>query len=153
MARVLYKFLAMLAVLAGIGGSLHAAPAELRLDEWTRYGSLAEQGRIFAGFAKIMEMQSVIDGDAGRLWLERRKYAAVIVREASLMEGLPAATDSEINRLNEGYAMLLVTNLVTDGGVTGLAKQRMNEQGKWLPICVAPCYPGQTQRSTRICWN
>ena len=44
-------------------------------------------GGIFAGFAKIMEMQSVIDGDAGRLWLERRKYAAVIVREASLTEG------------------------------------------------------------------
>ena len=114
MARVLYKFLAR------IGGSLHAAQAELRLNEWTRYGSLVEQGGICAGFAKIMEMQNVIDGDAGRLWLERRKYAAVIVREASLMEGLPAATDSEINRLVEDYAMWLVTNLVSDGGGTGL---------------------------------
>ena len=117
MARVLYKFLA---VLAGIDGSLQVAQAELRLNEWTRYDSLVEQGGICVGFAKIMEMQSVIDGDAGRLWLERHKYAAVIVRETSLMEGLPAATDSEINRLVEDYAMWLVTNLVSDGGGTGL---------------------------------
>jgi cell division protein FtsB len=132
MARVLYKFLAMLAVLAGIGGSLHAAQAELRLDEWTRYGSLAEQGGICAGFAKIMEMQNVIDGDAGRLWLERRKYAGAIVREASLMEGLPAATDSEINRLVEDYAMWLVTNLVTDGGGTGLDESAHERTGKMV---------------------
>jgi hypothetical protein len=132
MARVLYKFLAMLAVLAGIGGSLHAARAELRLDEWTRYGSLAEQGGICAGFAKIMEMQNVIDGDAGRLWLERRKYAGAIVREASLMEGLPAATDSEINRLVEDYAMWLVTNLVTDGGGTGLDESAHERTGKMV---------------------
>ena len=63
MARVLYKFLA---VLAGIDGSLQVAQAELRLNEWTRYGSLAEQGEMCAGFAKIMEMQKVIDGDARR---------------------------------------------------------------------------------------
>jgi cell division protein FtsB len=132
MARVLYKFLAMLAVLAGIGGSLHAAQADLRLDEWTRYGSLAEQGGICAGFAKIMEMQNVIDGDAGRLWLERRKYAGAIVREASLMEGLPAATDSEINRLVEDYAMWLVTNLVTDGGGTGLDESVHERTGKMV---------------------
>ena len=132
MARVLYKFLAMLAVLAGIGGSLHAAQADLRLDEWTRYGSLAEQGGICAGFAKIMEMQNVIDGDAGRLWLERRKYAGAIVREASLMEGLPAATDSEINRLVEDYAMWLVTNLVTDGGGTGLDESAHEQTGKMV---------------------
>ena len=132
MARVLYKFLAMLAVLAGIGGSLHAAQADLRLDEWTRYGSLAEQGGICAGFAKIMEMQNVIDGDAGRLWLERRKYAGAIVREASLMEGLPAATDSEINRLVEDYAMWLVTNLVTDGGGTGLDESGHERTGKMV---------------------
>jgi cell division protein FtsB len=132
MARVLYKFLAMLAVLAGIGGSQHAAQADLRLDEWTRYGSLAEQGGICAGFAKIMEMQNVIDGDAGRLWLERRKYAGAIVREASLMEGLPAATDSEINRLVEDYAMWLVTNLVTDGGGTGLDESAHERTGKMV---------------------
>ena len=132
MARVLYKFLAMLAVLAGIGGSLHAAQADLRLDEWTRYGSLAEQGGLCAGFAKIMEMQNVIDGDAGRLWLERRKYAGAIVREASLMEGLPAATDSEINRLVEDYAMWLVTNLVTDGGGTGLDESAHERTGKMV---------------------
>ena len=129
MARVLYKFLA---VLAGIGGSLHAAQAELRLDEWTRYGSLAEQGGICAGFAKIMEMQNVIDGDAGRLWLERRKYAGATVREASLMEGLPAATDSEINTLVEDYAMWLVTNLVTDGGGTGLDESAHERTGKMV---------------------
>ena len=110
MARVLYKFLAILMVLAGIGGSLHAAQAGLRLNEWTRYGSLAEQGGVCTGFAKIMEMQNVIEGDGGRLWLERRKYACAIVREASLMEGLPVATDSEVNRLVEDYAMWLMTS-------------------------------------------
>ncbi len=107
-------------MLLGIGGSLHAAQGKLRLNEWTRYGSLVEQGGICARFAKIMEMQNVIDGDAGRLWLVRRKYAGAIIREASLMEGLPAATDSEINRLVKDYAKRLVTNLVTDGGGTCL---------------------------------
>ena len=109
MARVLCKFLGILLVLAGIGGSLHASEAELRLNEWKRHGSCAEQKGICAGFAKIMEMQNVIDGNGGRLWLERRKYAGAIVREACLMEGLPLATDSEINRLVEDYAMWLVT--------------------------------------------
>ena len=94
-------------MLAGIGRSLHAVRAELRLNEWTRYGWLGEQGEIYARFAKVMEMQNVIDSDAGRLWLERRKSAGAIVREASLMEGLPAATNSEINRLVEDYAMWL----------------------------------------------
>ena len=54
-------------------------------------------------------MQNVIDGDAGRLWLERRKNPGAIFHETSLMEGLPAAIDSEINRLVEDYAMWLVT--------------------------------------------
>ena len=97
----------------------------------------AEQKGIHAGFAKIMEMQNVIDGDASRMWLERRKYAGAIVREASLMEGLPAATDSEINRLDEDYAMWLVTNLVTDGGGTGLDESAHERTGKMAAdLCV-----------------
>ena len=103
-----------------IGGWVPAAQAELRLDDWTRYGTLAGQGGICAGFARVMEMQSLIDSEAGRLWLERRRYAGAIVREATLMEGLPAATDSEINTLVENYTMWLVTSLVTDGRDTGL---------------------------------
>ena len=129
MVRVLYRILSLLAL---IGGWVPAAQAELRLDDWTRYGTLAEQGGICAGFARIMEMQSLIDGEAGRLWLERRRYAGAIVREATLMEGLPAATDSEINTLVENYAMWLVTSLVTDGGDTGLDGTAHERTGKMV---------------------
>ena len=85
-----------------------------------------------------MEMQNVIDGDGGRLFLDRRKYAGAIVSEASLMEGLPLATDSEINRLVEDYAMWLVNNLVTDGGGTGLDESAHEQTGKMVAdLCCA----------------
>ena len=64
MVLVLYRILSLLAL---IGGWVPTAQAELRLDNWTRYGTLAEQGGICAGFARLMEMQSLIDGEAGRL--------------------------------------------------------------------------------------
>lgn len=127
MVRVLYRILSLLAL---ISGWLPAAQAELRLDDWTRFGTLAEQGGICGGFARIMEMQSLIDGEAGRLWPERRRYAGAIVREATLMEGPPAATDSEINTLVENYAMWLVTSLATDGGDTGLDRTAHERTGK-----------------------
>ena len=129
MVLVLYRILSLLAL---IGGWVPTAQAKLRLDGRTRYGTLAEKGGIFAGFARIMEMQSLIDGEAGRLWLERRRYAGAIVREATLMEGLPAATDSEINTLVENYAMWLVTSLVTDGGDTGLDRTAHEQTGKMV---------------------
>ena len=48
------------------------------------------------------------------------------------MEGLPAATDSEINTLVENYAMWLVTSLVTDGGDTGLDRTAHERTGKMV---------------------
>ena len=52
-----------------------------------------------------MEMQSLIDGEAGHLWLERRRYAGAIVREKPLMEGLRSAKDNENHTVVENYVM------------------------------------------------
>ena len=55
------------------------------------------------------------------------------------MEGLPSATDSEINKLVEDYAMWLVTNLVTDGGGTGLDESAHERTGKMVAdLCGTP---------------
>ena len=150
MVRVQQRILNLLAL---IGGWVPAAQAELRLDDWTRHGTLAEQGGICPGYAIIMEMQSLTDGEAGRLWLEQRRYAGAIVRKATLMEGLPAATDSEINTLVENYAMWLVTSLVTDGGDTGLDGTAHERSGKRSLICATLCSRRQTWRSARSCRN
>ena len=54
MLRVLYRILSLPAV---VGGWLSAAQAKLRLDDWTRYSTLAKQGEVFAGYAKILNAE------------------------------------------------------------------------------------------------
>jgi len=90
------------------------ARAELRLDEWKSYGAMAEQGGVCAAFARIMELQSIIDAKTGRLWLERRKFSGAVVRQASILEGLEPVSADDINDLVNRYSIWLLTNLAAD---------------------------------------
>ncbi|MDB3891971.1 hypothetical protein N9368_02540 [Alphaproteobacteria bacterium] len=90
------------------------ARAELRLDEWKSYGAMAEQGGVCAAFARIMELQSVIDAQTGKLWLERRKFSGAVVRQASILEGLEPVSADDINDLVNRYSIWLLTNLAAD---------------------------------------
>lgn len=90
---------------------LRTAFAELRLDTWKTYGAMAEQGSVCAAFARLMELQSTIDAKHGALWFERRKFAGSLIRQASILEGIPAAGQDAINDLVDSYASWLITNL------------------------------------------
>ena len=70
---------------------LRMAYAELRLETLQSYGAMAKQGGVCAAFARLMELQSIIDVKQGNLWLERRKFPGTLIRQASILEGLPPA--------------------------------------------------------------
>ena len=88
-----------------------AARAEMRIDLWKTYGAMAEQGAVCAAFARLMELQSMVDEKNGLLWLERRKYAGAVVRQAAMLEGVTEASAEDIDGLINGYSMWLVSNL------------------------------------------
>ncbi len=104
--------------LLSIALSLSSARAELRIEEWDTYGAMAEQGAVCAAFARIMELQSMVDERTGQLWLERRKFSGAVVRQASILEGLDGATANEIDALVNRYSMWLINNLTTSGDAT-----------------------------------
>ena len=90
---------------------LRMAYAELRLETWKSYGAMAEQGGVCAAFARLMELQSIIDVKQGNLWLERRKFAGTLIRQASILEGLPPAEQDDIDILINSYTGWLISNL------------------------------------------
>ncbi len=62
------------------------AQANIDLKSWKSYGNLAEQGAICASFASLMESQSVLNPDMGRLWQERRKFSGAVIGKAVMLE-------------------------------------------------------------------
>ena len=62
------------------------AQANIDLKSWKSYGNLAEQGAICASFASLMESQSVLNPDMGRLWQERRKFSGAVISKAVMLE-------------------------------------------------------------------
>ncbi|MGB1395459.1 MAG: hypothetical protein ACPG7D_05500 [Candidatus Puniceispirillaceae bacterium] len=77
-----------LTILLSVGMSLGAVTAQANIDlkSWKSYGNLAEQGAICASFASLMESQSVLNPDMGRLWQERRKFSGAVIGKAVMME-------------------------------------------------------------------
>ena len=47
----------------------------------------------------------------GNLWLERRKFAGTLIRQASILEGFPPAEQDEIDNLINSYIGWLISNL------------------------------------------
>ena len=107
------KFRTFFILLVLIGGILPAkVQAELRLETWTSYGQLAEQGAICASFSALMESQSVLNPDLGLLWQERRKFAGAIIRKAVKLELNRDSSEDEINRLIASYRDWVLSSLM-----------------------------------------
>jgi len=109
----------LIAVLLFLGVT-SPAKAELRLEQWKTYGAMAEQGGLCGAFARIMELQQGIDPRSAKLWLERRNYSGAVIREASILEGVPAATSNDIDALINTYIIWLISSLSIDSDVTVL---------------------------------
>ena len=65
------------------GSSSYAA---IDLKSWKNYSNLAEQGAICASFAALMESQSLLNEDMGKLWQERRKFSGAVIGKAVMLE-------------------------------------------------------------------
>ena len=65
------------------GSTSHAA---IDLKSWKNYSNLAEQGAICASFAALMESQSLLNEDMGKLWQERRKFSGAVIGKAVMLE-------------------------------------------------------------------
>ena len=76
---------------------------------------MAEQGGVSAAFARLMELQAMFDVKRGELWLERRKFAGTLKRQASIPEGLQPAVQDNIDALINNYASWLISNLNSQG--------------------------------------
>ena len=111
------KFRVLSIILALWGSGLPVnAQAELRLETWSSYGHLAEQGAICASFSALMESQSVLNPDLGMLWQERRKFAGAVIRKAVLLELKRDSTEDEINKLIASYRDWVLSSLMIDDG-------------------------------------
>lgn len=77
-----------LPLLLSMGISLCGVTAQANIDlkSWKSYGNLAEQGAICASFASLMESQSLLNPDMGRLWQERRKFSGAVIGKAVMLE-------------------------------------------------------------------
>jgi hypothetical protein len=87
------------------------AQATIRLDTWQSYGGMAEQGAICAAFARLMELQSLVDPRTGKLWQERHRYAGSVIAEAARLEEIAPLTSDDMRSLVDRYAAWLMTNL------------------------------------------
>ena len=63
-----------------------ASYAAIDLKSWKNYSNLAEQGAICASFAALMESQSLLNENMGKLWQERRKFSGAVIGKAVMLE-------------------------------------------------------------------
>jgi len=89
-----------------------AARAEINLDRWKHYAHLAEQGAVCASFSALMEAQSLLNRDMGRLWQERRKFAGAVISKAVRMELGRDADETEINQFIGHYRDWVLARLM-----------------------------------------
>ena len=99
------------------------ATAAIKLETWKTYGNLAEQGAVCAGFAALMESQSILNPDLGMLWSERRKYSGSIILKASEMETGTAANSADIDVFVSDYREWVLSSLLAPIAPIDLAQQ------------------------------
>ena len=97
-------YIALMSCWLMIAAGGQSVRAELQLSQWQTYAGLAEQGAICASFSALMESQSVLNKDIGRLWQERRKFAGAVIRSAAEMELGRSPDSDEINLLVSSYS-------------------------------------------------
>ncbi len=89
-----------------------SASASMKLEDWKTYGYLAEQGAVCASFASLMESQSLLNADLGKLWEERRKYAIGLIRKATQLETGSAASLNDVELLISDYREWMLASLL-----------------------------------------
>ena len=107
-------------MVAGFCGSLMpiTAQATIQLETWQSYDGMVEQGAICAAFSRLMELQSLVDPQIGKLWQERHCYAGSVISKAASLENFEDLTAAGINGLVNRYAAWLMTNLTEAGYAT-----------------------------------
>ena len=103
--------------------------AELRLESWKNYAYLAEQGAICASFSSLMEAQSVLNPDIGKLWKERRKYAGAVIRKAAEIELQRTPDSDEINNLVSKYSDWVIESLMSKDAPDFTGVDNESQQG------------------------
>lgn len=103
--------------------------AELRLESWKNYAYLAEQGAICASFSSLMEAQSVLNPDIGKLWKERRKYAGAVIRKAAEFELQHTPDSDEINNLVSKYSDWVIESLMSKDAPDFTGVDNESQQG------------------------
>ena len=104
-----------LTMLLSMGISLYGVTARANIDlkSWKSYGNLAEQGAICASFASLMESQSLLNPDMGRLWQERRKFSGAVIGKAVMLEFDKEIASEDIETFIAEYRDWVLAALMT----------------------------------------
>ena len=109
------KWLVMFLV-AGMSLWGASARANIDLKTWKNYANLAEQGAICASFSTLMEAQSVLNPDMGRLWQERRKFSGAVIHKAVMLEFNKKIAAEDIEAFIVGYRDWVLAALMSSDG-------------------------------------
>ena len=93
-----------------------SARANIDLKTWKNYANLAEQGAICASFSTLMEAQSLLNPDMGRLWQERRKFSGAVIHKAVMLEFNKKIAAEDIEAFIAGYRDWVLAALMSSDG-------------------------------------
>ncbi len=92
----------------------NASYAAIDLKSWKNYKNLAEQGAICASFANIMESQSLLNEDMGKLWQERRKFSGAVIGKAVMLEFGKGIASKELEAFIAEYRDWVLSALIAN---------------------------------------
>ena len=93
-----------------------SARANIDLKTWKNYANMAEQGAICASFSTLMEAQSLLNPDMGRLWQERRKFSGAVIHKAVMLEFNKKIAAEDIEAFIAGYRDWVLAALMSSDG-------------------------------------
>ena len=106
----------MMVLVAGMSLCGASAQANIDLKTWKNYANLAEQGAICASFSTLMEAQSLLNPDMGRLWQERRKFSGAVIQKAVGLEFNKEIAAEDIEAFIAGYRDWVLAALMSSDG-------------------------------------
>ena len=106
----------MMVLVAGMSLCGASAQANIDLKTWKNYANLAEQGAICASFSTLMEAQSLLNPDMGRLWQERRKFSGAVIQKAVVLEFNKEIAAEDIEAFIAGYRDWVLAALMSSDG-------------------------------------
>ena len=103
-------------LVAGMSLCGASARANIDLKTWKNYANMAEQGAICASFSTLMEAQSLLNPDMGRLWQERRKFSGAVIHKAVMLEFNKKIAAENIETFIAGYRDWVLAALMSSDG-------------------------------------